>query len=1231
MEPTLITLILNIVLGFFVLWGFLWGLKGLKKSTKSLIVFIVSVIICLFITTPISKLVLGINIGGNTIEGTILEGITSSMGENLANNEGILNIVRNIPVMVINIAVWMILLFVVGFICKIIGAIIYKIIFKKDKEKQVEVCEIVNGSPQMKKRTVKVKKRRLLGGLVGMVHGFLFAIVLVFPLIGVCNVVNDIVGTSEVVAEETSSESSFEFKPVKSLLQENLPKEFYDYAKAIDNSIFASVGKVGGLAETSLNTVAKCSINGQTVSLANEVRTLIGVYDDFVGFVNQASETLGTTDFNAILDDIVAHPDNYNFTELEAIIDNLFNSNLIQAVGNDALAIGAEFMVTEETPEDSVLKYIQKALYSYVDGDYKLKDDIKTVFKVLEIGVKKGVVKEALNENVTFDSIKNILIDEENNNEVLASLCTEITKSNLLQKLVLEMTNYGTYHAEKAMNENFKFKEGLSASIDEIDSTQNITITATSLYDILVKANEIYEQGKDIDFEKVGEDFTVIFDYEIGNIVALLGEELQYISDLQIFSTTNVFASLCDSFANTEEYSKYINFDKLKQSDSIKNQLGYIGNALTEVKGTNIAKVIKDNDEDVTKIVEDVIDELVKQNENNVSHINSIVSNLLKCDIFENTIKLGLTEAHNAIEGVVDGLVEEDVVLSDFTTNGLFTEIYNAELIALLEDLAEYLSTLNISEITDESALKTILNGDLDKLGIALDSIKNSKLFASGDVNTFTDLVDILYSSDIGEFIDLRFGKDQEYSYETELKALKDFITIANTITIESEPFIDYVMDGNSLDSILDYITQADALKLKPLFEILVVKPTAVIVVDSINNIIKDYVGEELGINIKAISYETDLKAQADSIINVISAAVEIDFNKDISEIDSTKFNLLLGALESNANANGVFKESYNALLNKIVVEINSEVEKIITDNVENTGITTLVEPLEMLENSMSIRSLLTSALNLSRCTGPIDIKNSDVVTMLVDLIQKFSVCKEIANLKNTYNAILVYSINMINKTIYDCVNKNYFPDYEDQILTGSTNLVGNYDNNVGDIIEIIVSANNALATMDEGDGLEDITSELLTIFVNQLDDIEWTKSAHNAILNSLAGQVIDEVNGLTDNSDYVHNYTNLSGQSSTILSVVDSALKLVPTLKEENGALISSMAEETKTACVKLLNTLQDNALASGVFTESYNELIGYFEEQNNLSDGFIVDNFTDSETNKINWTDAFAFDYNI
>ena len=323
MNPSLITLIINLVLVGFVLFGFLGGLRGIKKSTFSLVMFVFQLIVIFIISPIVSRSILTININGVNINNHIINGINDMVGPDASSSALAQDIITSIPVMLINILTTIVLIIVGSIIFKIIGAILYRLIFGKDNTKVIERCEIVNGSPQMVKSTEKKKKHRLWGGVVGAIHGLLFALVLFFPICGMVNIFNDITMANVVSAEE-QTENTINLKPIDEMLKENIPSEVFDYVNAINNSVIYKIGKIGNISEVSFNVVAKSEINGKSVMLGEEIRSVVNTYNTFINFAT-SSETLTSYDINSIFEDIKNNPQNYDFDKLYLVIDNLFS------------------------------------------------------------------------------------------------------------------------------------------------------------------------------------------------------------------------------------------------------------------------------------------------------------------------------------------------------------------------------------------------------------------------------------------------------------------------------------------------------------------------------------------------------------------------------------------------------------------------------------------------------------------------------------------------------------------------------------------------------------------------------------------------------------------------------------------------------------------------------------------------------------------------------------------
>lgn len=1243
MNPELITLILNIVFFAFLLFGFLFGLKGVKKATSSLISFIVATVVIIFLAVPVSNWVLGIHIGEFTIQETIANAITSMFGESMASNELVVALSNSVPVMLVSIAVCILLIIVVGIICKIITSIIYRIIFGKNKEKVVEEVQIVNGTPQMTKKTIKEKKHRLLGGLVGTIHGLLLAIVTFMPIIGLVNIVSDVAGINQVEAEVLNYEDTHKYlvyptnntsdpanqvdsglKSSKELLQDLLPAEFYDYAKAIDNSLLSKIGKIGNMSEATLNLVAKCDINGQTIKLGDELRIIVNVYDEFVVFADETTNVLGTTDINAIFNDMMENPNNYNFEELYTLSDKLFESNLIKALGNDALLLGCDLLIESNTNVDLVPVYnhLKTAVESYDACGYTLKEDLKAVIGVFEISAKNGLIKEATAEEFNIHNLAKVLLNEADatkvKNQNLSDLTNKIASSNLLQKVVLEATNYGASYLQNLMNENIAFNNDEHVNIQKINSTQDIRISGTELFNLTEDAYAIYTEYEKLDMDKITQDFFNIFDYDVKTIVTLLGEELNNVVNMSIFKDTGIFANICEAMSNSE-YGQYVSFDELAHTTNLNTQFVVLANAFDEFKNSNI---ITNIDDFVIAYnydkIDNIIDDLATVDATTKTLATRIVEPILNCPMFKNTIIYALGIANDNLEIGMQNMTEnQDVTISDFNTTNIMTENGNQELLDIINKLVAYLKDVKLNDLLQDGGsnnklLDTIIESNLPALGASFDEIKASTLFASNgtDNGAYKDMMLALNQTDMATVFDFSIATYNNFSWTTELTLFDESIDTLNTIKIGEDGLVAYMINNSDFDAIFDALKQdqnkSKVQSIKAIFDISLVKPLALTVVNSVNSMIKEFVGETLGANIVEIDNSADLKTQSQHITNVIEKALDVDFEQtDIENIDKDKLNALLDALQANAQADGVFKQAYNALLLKVTDMVNESVAEFV--GIAGSNITRVTQVVDALLDKDGVREVLDVALtSIKTINGKQlkELKSDDIF----DLIDVFKDNSTILNgvFANTHNALLLYSINTVNTEISNYVGSTF--NTQIVMYDGSTNVTNKY-NLIKEVVEKGIAAFKAIP---EGKELKDIDSAVLGDLLDALSYLTYTQPAYNALNNKLANTVIESINTLTgDNVETLTTLKDLNSQADDIFTIVDISLTLVPIL-EDTGLKIADMSTEVKTAVAGFMNAMQLNSFrADSVFKASYESLIEKVATENSTTSTFIYENF--------------------
>ena len=218
MTPAILMLILNIVFVIFIGIGFLQGLCGVKKSALKFTCFIVGIVLSAFLTPVISKSVMQIQISHNgqmlTLSNVVLDMINQSLNlkDVTAATPALAELFQNIPLMVGNLLVFIVLCYIMSFISWVIYKILALVCIKKDEYK-IE---------QGKKVKVKTKKYRWWGGAIGVLQGFILMFVTFAPISGMIGLVNDLSTATVVVAEENVET---ELSPTALLINEKIVKE----------------------------------------------------------------------------------------------------------------------------------------------------------------------------------------------------------------------------------------------------------------------------------------------------------------------------------------------------------------------------------------------------------------------------------------------------------------------------------------------------------------------------------------------------------------------------------------------------------------------------------------------------------------------------------------------------------------------------------------------------------------------------------------------------------------------------------------------------------------------------------------------------------------------------------------------------------------------------------------------------------------------------------------------
>lgn len=983
MSPQLIVTLINVALLILVILGFLIGLKGVKKSLWGLGSFAIGFALVLIFTPLLSKLLLRISINGASLESTISTAIIDALGEEYASNEFVKEAVSNYPLLIVNLVSYIVLMFVLMGLIKLLSAIVYKIINSKKNKQVKEECKIINGKPQMVVVKEKEKKYRLLGGLVKAVETFMFLLLLIMPINGLVKTFNQIVGSTTVSAESSNQSLS-------DTIKENIPNEVLDIMSCYQDSIFFKISDVGNMNTAMLNQVASVKVNGQVVRLGDELNALVIIYDDYnyaMSLDFSKTETLKQIDFDRVR----------NF------IRTISNMGTFKAFFED----GVKMALTEWKVEAGTTEYVAKQATQDVLDNYSLSnftDDLLSVVDIVETAVKEGLVDEFLKDDVNIDAIMNILSKE--NEKVSKKLVNSIFGINLLNKSIISFTNVGIYELEQEL----KTTEGLEnisiprvkvkdASINPIE-INSILSNVYKVYNELAKLNTIdAETNKTIYFynnlesdpykclSKGSEENN---NYSVYTVMSTIGDIYNGIYSLEYLNNNNTLLSLFEALDGYNEVSKYVSLSVLK--NSIKHDFNCLATAVdllvkadaidaltySEVESTSSTSTL-DNSETSNEDKLDfkkILNGLITNTNDGKTYINVILNNLFDIKSIRPSVSYIFGELTNKINEFFDRAVKEQErgyeVVTKFIETALISDNQTikeneiGKLAEIVELLAKLEETDMIENAQDGKIAKILETVELESLGKMLQNIKELTLLS--DYSEDDLLKDGVYKSfvkeylaktELNEYIDFAPTVRDSYSWYDELRPLtttelennkhnvnsfvnyiKD-IKVINSENVEVS-LIEFLLNSNSdYNDLINQLTteQLNAI-IDNVFDIEILKPISVMLTNVVNQSIKSIVSKTLeGVDIPEIDEIPD--DQIEDVKKVLTSVTEIlndvkdnedvkdengniDFTKvDIAKIDAETMTNIIVALDENAQKdNGVLKDTYNTVKDYLKTEL---------------------------------------------------------------------------------------------------------------------------------------------------------------------------------------------------------------------------------------------------------------------------------------------------------------------
>ncbi len=499
MQAGTIALILNIVFVVILILGFLLGMwRGVKKASINLVFSLVGVIVAFFCCGAITGAVMNISVTVNGEPSTIGGFLASLFNGNadiqhlIEANPNIEKLIANLPYAICNVIVFIVFALAVEFVMYILYKI-FSAIFVKKKDKEGN----------------KLPKRRIAGGVVGVIKTAAVGLIMMMPLVSLIGTVSDLTNTSnDIYAEQVEQNNS-----ANGLLGGVMPNEALQVIDGLNTSAFGVIGNMFGLDNVMFDYLSSFKLDDETVYIRQEIAN----YNDVYSTAMQLKLIFeGKTDKKFT---------NINFDKLDLTINNLLTSPVYSKVVSGVL-------------DSLIVNYDE---YSFINAENL--GDFYPIFQNVSSAV--ATYAEGAGEYLAHD-LRNIY-----------GAYKELAKSGALDKAI------GGKNVEEILSTiSSEYPESLSKGIYNLLTTNIVKDSTASVVDLLVskiidEADKVSVNGRELtdeDFKELSNSITnVIKNYSeiaknvdlislMDNPLALLSEE----SDIEIVKTFSSLGSLID-------------------------------------------------------------------------------------------------------------------------------------------------------------------------------------------------------------------------------------------------------------------------------------------------------------------------------------------------------------------------------------------------------------------------------------------------------------------------------------------------------------------------------------------------------------------------------------------------------------------------------------------------------------------------------------------------------------
>lgn len=310
-------------------------------------------------------------------------------------------IVGAVVTMALSPIIFVLVFFVLRFICNVILSIVYKKTFGRSK---------TEGSVSENDTWYK-RNNKQIGAVVGGVTGFLVVLILFSPIIGTLKAVDAVLSLGPESVDSVSSEQqeyAYEASKEESSEGERVIGVISDYANDFAGTVMYYCG---GKAVYDMS--ARTEIDGHTVVLNREIKSISGVAQEVI-------------EVAPLLTDIGSFGSE-NLKNLENIFDKVDDSYFLSLVSSSVIssasgnwAIGEDFLGLSRPNFNNSISDFTDSIFSVLatTTPETVGEDLATIIRVCGIIMDSGILKA----NGDYDGMMEVLEDGNFLNELISEL-----------------------------------------------------------------------------------------------------------------------------------------------------------------------------------------------------------------------------------------------------------------------------------------------------------------------------------------------------------------------------------------------------------------------------------------------------------------------------------------------------------------------------------------------------------------------------------------------------------------------------------------------------------------------------------------------------------------------------------------------------------------------------------------------------------------------------------------